>query len=341
VEVFDAQMRLGKNGVLPIEARRDEVRGQVAAAINAQSDEIAFMRSTSDGALLVANGLDWREGDEIILANDEFGANAYPWLNLRDRGVKITLVRAPQERVTGDLLDRLAGKRTRLVAVSYVGFFDGYRNDLAEIGRWCREHGVHFAVDAMQGFGHLPLDVRACNADFAYFGAAKWLLGPQGVSVVYVRHELIERLRPALSSWRSVRDPMNFLDYDQPLHAGAQRFEGGTGNYPGIIALGVSLGLLTRVGLESIERHVLGITGRLIEGAQRAGIGVVSDTRPGARSGILVLDRGGRDVEKLTHRFDAANVGVTVREIGVRVSPHGYNSDADIDRILEVLVPKA
>src|SRR5215472_17133554 len=120
-EVFDAQMRLGKNGILPIEARRDDVRAQVAAAINAQTDEIAFMRSTSDGALLAANCLDWREGDEIILANDEFGANAYPWLNLRDRGVKIVLVRAPSERVTGDLLERLAGKRTRLVAVSYVG----------------------------------------------------------------------------------------------------------------------------------------------------------------------------------------------------------------------------
>jgi len=330
-------MRLGKNGILPIEARRDDVRAQVAAAINAQADEIAFMRSTSDGALLAANCLDWREGDEIILANDEFGANAYPWLNLRDRGVKIVLVRTPSERVTGDLLERLAGKRTRLVAVSYVGFFDGYRNDIVDIGRWCREHGVLYAVDAMQGFGHLPFDVRACSADFAYFGAAKWLLGPQGVSVVYVRRELIERLRPAMSSWRSVRDPMNFLDYDQPLHSGAQRFEGGTGNYPGIIALGVSLALLVRAGFANIERHVLGITSRLIEGAQRAGIGVVSDTRPHTRSGIVVLDRGGRDVGDLTQRFDSAKVGVTVREIGVRVSPHGYNNEADIDRVLEIL----
>jgi len=337
VEFFDAQMRLGKNGVLPTEAQRENIRAHVAAAINAKPDEIAFMRSTSDGPLLAANCLDWREGDQIILANDEFGANAYPWLNLRDRGVKIVLARAPNERVTPGLLDRIAHKRTRLVAVSYVGFFDGYRNDVAGIGRWCRDRGVLFAVDAMQGFGHLPFDVRACNADFAYFGAAKWLLGPQGVSVVYVRRELIEQLRPALSSWRSVRDPMNFLDYEQPLHAGAQRFEGGTGNYPGILALGVSLALLTRAGLDNIERYVLGITSRLIDGAQRAGIRVVSDTRPHARSGIVVLDRGGRDVDELTRRFDSGNVGVTVRDIGVRVSPHGYNNDADIDRVLEVL----
>jgi len=336
-EFFDAQMLLGKNGVLPFEARRDAVRAQVAAAINAEAGEIAFMRSTSDGALLAATGLDWCESDEIVLADDEFGANAYPWLNLRGRGVRIVLARAPGQRVTPELLDRIATKRTRLVAVSYVGFLDGYRNDVEGIGRWCREHGVLFALDAMQGFGHLPLDVRACNADFAYFGAAKWLLGPQGVSAVYVRREHIERLRPALSSWRSVADPMSFLDYDQPLHPDAQRFEGGTGNYPGIVALGVSLGLLTGAGLANIEHHVLALTDRLIAGAKQAGIGVTSDLRPEARSAIVLLDRGGRSVEALTARFDSARVGVTVRETGVRVSPHGYNTDADIDRVLEVL----
>lgn len=336
-QFFDAQMLLGKNGVLPLEARRDVVRAQVAAAINAEPGEMAFMRSTSDGALLAATGLDWREGDEIVLADDEFGANAYPWLNLRSRGVRIVLARAPGQRVTPELLDRIATKRTRLVAVSYVGFLDGYRNDVQGIGRWCREHGVLFALDAMQGFGHLPLDVRACNADFAYFGAAKWLLGPQGVSAVYVRREHIERLRPALSSWRSVADPMSFLDYDQPLHPDAQRFEGGTGNYPGIVALGVSLGLLTGAGLANIERHVLALTDRLISEAKQAGIGVVSDVRPKARSAIVLLDRGGQSVEELIARFDTACVGVTVRETGVRVSPHGYNTDSDIDRVLEVL----
>ena len=340
-EFFDAQMLLGKKGILPMEERREAVRVQVAAAINAQPGEIAFMRSTSDGALLAANGVDWREGDEIIIAADEFGSNAYPWLNLRRRGVKIVLVRTPAQRLTSDLHERLASKRTRLVAVSYVGFFDGYRNDIVDIGRWCRRRDVLFAVDAKQGFGHLPNAVRACNADFAYFGAAKWLLAPQGVSAVYVRRELIERLSPALSSWRSVLDPMDFLNYDQPLHPDAQRFEGGTGNYPGIIALGVSLGLLTAAGLTNIERHVLSLTDRLIEGARRAGVGVVSDTRQHARSGIVVLERGGQSVEELGARFDAANVSVTVRAHGVRVSPHGYNTEAEIDRVVEVMADAA
>ncbi len=339
VEIYDAQMRLGKNGMAPFEARKDAVRAQVAAAINAQPGEIAFMRATSDGALLAANSLDWREGDEIVLADDEFGANAYPWLNLRRHGVRITLVRAPAERITPELLERIASKRTRLVAVSYVGFNDGYRNDIVGIGRWCAASGTLFAVDAMQGFGYLPLDVRACNADFAYCGAAKWLLAPHGVSFVYVRRELIERLSSAMWSWRSVRDPMNFLEYDQPLHPDAVRFEGGSLNYPGVVALGVSLGLLTSAGMQAIERHVLGLTDRLIEGAQRAGIEVKSDLRPQTRSGIAVLGRGSFGIEELTARADAAKVGITVRAGGVRVSPHGYNSDADIDRVLEVLRP--
>jgi cysteine desulfurase / selenocysteine lyase len=330
-------MRLGKVGILRVEAKRDAIRAQVAAAINAEAGEIAFMRSTSDGALVAATGLDWREGDEIVLADDEFGANAYPWLNLRGQGVRIVLARAPRQRVTPQLLERIATKRTRLVAVSYVGFADGYRNDIVSIGKWCRERGVLFALDAMQGFGHLPLDVRACCADLAYFGAAKWLLSPQGVSVVYVRRDVIQRLRPALASWRSVADPMSFLEYDQPLHPDAQRFEGGTGNYPGIIALGVSLGLLTGAGLGNIERHVLALTDRLIAGARRAGIEVVSDVRPDARSGIVLLGRSGRSPEELIARSESANVALTVRETGVRVSPHGYNNESDIDRVLEVL----
>ena len=338
---FDAQMELGKVGLAPVEAQRDGVRAAVARAINADPGEIAFMRATSDGALLAANGLDWREGDEIIFPDDEFGANAYPWLNLRERGVRITLVPSRSQRLTPEWLERTATRRTRLVAVSYVGFSDGYRNDINGIGRWCREHDVLFAVDAMQGFGHLPLDVRACNADFVYFAAGKWLLSPQGVSVVYVRRPLIERLGTAFCSWRSVKDPMDFFAYDQPLNPDAQRFEGGTINYPAVVAFGESLKLLTSAGLENIERHVLALTDRLIAGAKAANLDVKSDTRAPARSGIVLLGLGREEVEDLTARMLAANVVVTVRRYGVRVSPHGYNNESDIDRILDVLVPAA
>lgn len=336
VAAMDTQMTMGCNGILEIEARKDEVRAETAAAIGADPDEIAFMRATSDGALLGANGIDWRPGDEIILTDNEFGANAYPWLNLRDRGVRIRLLRAPEERLSVESLSRAATDRTRLVAVSYVTFVDGYRHDIAAIGAWCRERGVLLALDAMQGFGHLPLAVHDWNVDLCYFGVAKWLLSPQGLSVVYVRRELIERLRNALCSWRSVRDPMRFLDYGQELDDGAARFEGGTINYPALLAFRESLRVLTSAGLGAIEAYVLTLTDRLIEGAARADIEVISSMSPGTRSGIVLLRPRERSVAVLQARADQAILQVTVRDTGVRVSPHGYNTIAEMDRVIEV-----
>ena len=294
------------------------------------------MRSTSDGALLVANGLDWRENDEVILSDNEFGANAYPWLNLRDRGVSAVLIRTPEERMTVETLERLWTPRTRVVTVSQVGFSDGYRHDVAALGAWCKARGVLFAVDAIQGFGHLPLDVGAWNVDICYFGLAKWLLSPKGLSVVFVRREHVERLRPALCSWRSVRDPMRFLDYAQPLADGAPRFEGATINYPALMGFGESLRLITDAGLEQIEHHVLSLTDRLIAGAQRLRIPVLSDLEPRVRSGIVVLGLGKFSVDQLSKRADDARVQVTVRDTGVRISPHGYNTEEDIDRVLDI-----
>jgi selenocysteine lyase/cysteine desulfurase len=334
---MDTQMTMGCNGILEIEARKDDVRTETAAAIDAHPDEIAFMRSTSDGALLGANGIDWRAGDEIVLTDNEFGANAYPWLNLRDRGVRIRLLRAAEERLTVESLSRVATDRTRLVAVSYVTFVDGYRHDIAAIGSWCRERGVLLALDAMQGFGHLPLSVHDWNVDVCYFGVAKWLLSPQGLSVVYVRRELIERLGTALCSWRSVRDPMRFLDYGQELEGGAARFEGGTINYPALLAFRESLRLLTSAGLGAIEAHVLKLTDRLIVGAARAGIEVLSSIAPGTRSGIVLLRPRERSVAALQARVDRATLQVTVRDTGVRVSPHGYNTIAEMDHVIEIL----
>jgi cysteine desulfurase/selenocysteine lyase len=338
VDALDAQTNDGCAGILHVEARREDVRAAVAGAIGAASpSDVAFMRSTSDGALLLANGLDWRSGDEIILTDDEFGANAYPWINLHDKGVRTVFVHAPATRLTAETLERVATKKTRVVTVSYVGFSDGYRNDLCALGSWCKSRGVLFAVDAIQGFGHLPLDVAAWNVDVCYFGVAKWLLSPQGLSVVYVRPEVVERLGRAACSWRSVREPMRFLDYGQPLESGARRFDGATINYPAAIGFGESLRLITQAGLSNIERHVLHLTDRLIRGADAAGLPVVSERTPHARSGIVVVGRRGRTPEILTERARAAKVQVTIRESGVRVAPHGYNTEQDIDKILDVI----
>ena len=330
-------MNEGCAGILDVESHLEEIRAQTAAAINASAGDIAFLRSTSDGALVAANGIAWRPGDEIIFSDNEFGANAYPWLNLRDLGVRTRLIRTPRERLTVAQLERKRTKRTRLVAVSYVSSLDGYRHDLASIGRWCRERDIIFAVDAMQGFGPLPMDVTAWNIDFCYFGVAKWLLAPQGLSVLYARPGLVERMRPSHCSWRSVQEPMNFFDYGQELADGARRFEASTVNYPALIGFRESLRLHTDASFPAIERHVLSLCDRLIVGAQAHGIEVKSDLREGARSGIVLLGLGRWSEDSLNARALAARVGVTVRETGIRVSPHGYNNEEDIDAVLELL----
>lgn len=336
--VLDAQMNDGTAGILQVESHLEEIRAQTAAAIGASgADDVAFLRSTSDGALVVANGLNWRAGDEIILSDNEFGANAYPWLNLRDRGIRVRMVRTPHERLTVELLEKMRTKRTRLVAVSYVSSLDGYRHDLAALGQWCREHNIIFAVDAMQGFGPLPLDVTAWKIDFCYFGVAKWLLAPQGLSVLYARSDLVEGMRPAHCSWRSVREPMDFFDYGQELLPGARRFEGGTVNYPALIGFRESLRLHTKASFAAIERHVLALCDRLVRGAHSCGIDVKSDVSAHVRSGIVLLGLGGWQADDLNTAAIAARVGITVRDSGVRVSPHGYNTESDIDAVLELL----
>lgn len=336
VVMLDAQMHDGMAGTGPFEERREAVRAQVAAAIGARPAEVTFSRSTSDGAVLAANGLAWEPGDEVILSDNEFGANAYPWLLLRDRGVQVKFVRTPAARLTVEALEALATERTRLVAASYVGFYDGYRHDLPALGAWCRRRCILFAVDAMQGFGHLPLDVAAWQIDICYFAGAKWLLSPHGIGVVYVRDEVLERMRPVFASWRSMKQPYDFLDYAQELDPGAQRLDGGTIAYPAMIGLSESLRLLTEAGLENIERHVLGLTDLLEEEARRRGIEVVSDRSPGARSGILVLGLGGRSVEEVQARANAQRIAVTVRPHGIRVSPHGYNTADDVLSVLDL-----
>ncbi len=339
--VLDAQMNEGNAGILDVESHLEEIRAQTAAALNAASDDISFLRSTSDGALVAANGIAWRAGDEIILSDNEFGANAYPWLNLRDRGVRIRLVRTPRERLTVPTLERMRTPRTRLVAVSYVSSLDGYRHDLPALGQWCRDHDILLAVDAMQGFGPLPLDVTGWKIDVCYFGVAKWLLAPQGLSVLYIRRDLVDGMRPAHCSWRSVQQPMDFFDYGQQLLSGARRFDGGTVNYPALIGFRESLRLHTQASFSRIERHVLALTDRLIHGARAKSIEVKSELRDDARSAIVLLGLGRSNADELNAKALASRVGVTVRDTGVRVSPHGYNDEADIDAVLELLEREA
>lgn len=337
VALVEAQAELGVIGVHRVEGRIPQIRERVGRFIGASAEEIAFLRNTGDGANVIAWGLDWNAGDEIVLCDNEFGANALPWVALREEGVVTRFVATPRERMTPEVLRRMISSRTRVVAVSWVSFADGYRHDLSALADVAHAHGALFCVDAIQGLGAFPLDVKAAGIDALYAGGAKWLLSLPGVSFLYVDGDLIDRLAVRWRGWKDVADIWDFLDYDQPFAAGAARFEGGTQNFIGMAALETSMDVIAEAGLERIAAHVLALTDRLVDGLERRGAEILSERGPGVSSGIVTFRIPGIDPVELGRRLGRANVVTTYRANGIRVSPHGHNTPDDVDYLLHEL----
>lgn len=300
---------------------------------------MALLRNTGDGATVLAQGLDWQAGDEIVTGRNEFGSNAYPWLALRERGVVVRFIDAPHERMTPATLERALTPRTRLVAVSWVTFDDGYRHDLAALAEVAHRGGALFAVDVMQALGAFPLDVTAAGVDAVYAGGAKWLMALQGVSFLWMTAALRDRLATRLPGWRSVSDIWNFLDYEQPWADAAHRFEGGTPNIAGALSLATSLDVLAEAGPARIAEHVLMLTARVRDGARARGWRVLGEHTDddATRSGIITVAKDGVDAVALGRELGRDGIVLTFRANGLRVAPHGYTTVDDIDAFLERL----
>lgn len=327
----------GVMGVYTYEAKMPAYRERLGRFIGATGDEIAVLRNTGDGANAIALGLDWKPGDELILTDNEFPSNAIPWLALRSRGVNVRFISSERERMTPDVLRRTITPRTRVVTVSWVSFADGYRHDLAALAEIAHSAGALFCVDAIQGLGAFPLDVRALDIDALYAGGAKWMLSLQGVSFLYVRKELLERLGLGAPGWRSVADMWDFLNYDQPFAENASRFEGGTPNFVGALSLDRAVEVIESAGTAAIGAHVLALTDRLADGLSRLGAEVLTERGEGISSGIVTFRIPGRDSVALGKTLQHEGVITTWRPNGIRVAPHGYNTSEEIDKLLDIL----
>lgn len=326
-------------GVYMYEAQMPQYRERVGRFIGASGDEIAILRNTGDGATAIALGLDWEPGDELILSDNEFPSNAIPWISLRSRGVNVRFIETKRERMTPDVLRRTITPRTKVVTVSWVSFLDGYRHDLDALAEVTHEAGALFCVDVIQGLGAFPLDVRAANIDVAYGGGQKWLMSLQGVSFLYVRNQLLERIALGAPGWRSVEDMWDFLNYDQPLTGAASKFEAGTPNFLGALSMDRAIAVLERPGSAKIAKHVLGLTDRLAEGLTGLGAEVITPRGEGISSGIVTFRMPGHDCVALGKALQQEGVITTWRDSGIRVAPHGYNTNEEIERLLE-LVPQ-
>jgi selenocysteine lyase/cysteine desulfurase len=316
----------------------ERVRGRAAALLAAQPEEIAFVKNTTEGLGIVAAGIDWRPGDRVVSCDLEYPSNVYPWWHLKRFGVETLLLpgeagRLPIASVAASLED----PRVRLVSLSSVEFGTGARNDLEAIGALCRERGVLFCVDAIQSLGCFPIDVERCGVDFLAADGHKWLLSVEGCGVFFCARRSLELLTPRVVGWRSVANNQDFDRYHMELQPSAGRFEEGTPNTPGIFALGAAIDLLLELGVAAIGERVLGLTEHLVRGLADRGANIVSPREAGAASGIVAFLRDGEEPSVTVRRLQAAGVFVVERRGAVRASPHFYNDEGDLDRLLAAL----
>src|SRR3984893_450649 len=271
------------------EKRVEEVRELASRMLGAAKEDIAFIKNTSEGIGIVAEGLPWKPGENVVTAAEEYPANIYPWMNLKDRGVDVRFVQSRDRRLEIDDVAAAIDSRTRLVSLSMVEYSSGFRNDLHEIGDLCRQRGVYFFVDAIQGLGVFPLDVAQSPIDFLAADGHKWLLGPEGAGIFYVRRELVDRLHPVGIGWNSVIGSRSFSRIDFRLKPNAGRWESGSLNVAGIMALGASLELLLGIRLANVASRVQKFTDYLCEQAARVGREVYSSRESKDKSGIVSL----------------------------------------------------
>lgn len=314
----------------------ETVRDGFAGLVGARADEIAFVKNTSEGLSLVAAGLDWRDGDNVIVVDGEYPSNVYPWWGLRRHGVETRMAKVAGPVVSVDDLRALADANTRLVSVSFVDWNLGGRADLAAIGTWCRERGILFCVDGIQGVGALPLDVESAGIDFLAVGGHKWLLAPEGCGCLFVSRRVVDRLHSVLLGWKSVTNSDTYLPYHFDLRPNASKLESGTAPLLGTVALGAAIDLIHELGVARIEARLLELNDRLAEGVARLGGEIASPWRREQRSGIAIV-RSAADPQAFFNRLQRAGFVLRMRGGGVRVAPHFYTSEAGIDRFLEVM----
>jgi len=316
----------------------EDGRRAFAEMIGAAAGDIAYVKNTTQGLLIAANGLPLRDGDNVILCEGEFPANVYPWLALERKGVEARMVPPRDGRITADVIREAMDARTRAVTLSYVQFGTGFRADLGSIGALCRERGIYFVVDMIQGVGAAPLDVSATPFDIGAADGHKWLLGPEGIGFMYCRPEILDDLAPIHVGWHSVTRAYDFDNYDATLRPGARRFEEGSPNLIGACGLAASVRLLLEWGVEAVFSRILELTDRIADHARRKGYELLSPMGPPAeRSGIVVFRPPTGDPKGLVAALEERNVLAAARSGGIRFSPHAYNTVEEIDEAFDIL----
>ena len=339
VEAIEQILKMRSSGQIEVfpesVEEKKKLKKNLATLIDGEPDNIAIIGNTSEGFNWLVHGLEWNEGDRVLLVENEFPANIYPFLNLEQHGVIIDYVPVRDGFIYPEDIENTIQPDTKLLSISFVGFLNGFRNQLSDISRICRERNVIFSVDGIQGVGALPLSVGNSGIDFLSNGGHKWLMGPQGCGFMYISPVLFERLKPAFAGWLSVKDSWNFFDYRLDFLDDARRFEIATSNVLGIFGLRASTDLLLAAGLANIEKHLFMLGNRLIEELSVLGFKYIGSDNKKERSGIYSFTCENEKV--LFENLQKNRIHISLRNGIIRFSPHFYNTVEEIDRVVEII----
>jgi cysteine desulfurase/selenocysteine lyase len=316
----------------------DQIRVAVARMIKAKPAEIGFVPNTSYGLNVAAWGLDLKPGDKILLSDVEFPANVYPWVNLKQKGVDVKFIPSKDRFFDIDNFVKAIDRKTKVLSLSFVQFFNGFKNDLKTIGKICKERDIFFVVDGIQGIGAVDLDVKECKIDLLSCGGQKWLLSSLGTGFVYLSSESKRPIKPAFFSWLAVDWKLKFTDllkYDLPPFPSVRKFEMGTYPYSLIWTMHSSMELFSELGVKNIERHNLKLLDLLVERLREKGYRIKSSLESKHRSSILSFS--GKHTRSLYQKLLKNKIMVSYREGSIRVSPHFYNTAGEIEELIELL----
>jgi cysteine desulfurase/selenocysteine lyase len=322
--------------------RLADTRKAGARLLNCQPDEVSLVGPTSLALSLVAAGLDFRRGDNILIYHDDYPSNVYPWMALADQGVKVRLLNT---RGLGlirklDVMGQV-DEDTRLVALASNHFISGHRLEHDAIGKFLRERNILFCLDAIQTLGAFPTTVE--HVDFLAADSHKWLLGPCGAGLLYVKKDLQEKLNPPIYGWHNVRNPDFVAQEKIEFRGGAAKFEAGTHNLVGLVGLLAAMELALEIGVENIAAELLRKRAWLVPALQAKGYTVLNaEAKPENASGITSFFAPGKNLSELHQKLSEAGIVASLRtgrngQNYIRLSPHYYNTDAELRRVVELL----
>ena len=318
----------------------DELRVTYARLIGARKREVGIGMNTSFGINIAAFGLPLKPGDEVLIPNVEFPAAVYTWRTAtQERGLRLHLIETTDRNFDMDILRKAVTRKTRVVSLSWVQFFNGYKVDLAELSEFCRRRSLYLVVDGIQGMGVEPLNLKSLHVDVFTSGCQKWMLSPQGCGFFYLSDRVRDRLRPSFMSWLGVDWKENFTDlfkYDLPLIDSARRFELGYYATLNLHGMKAASEFFTGLGIRNIQRHNRALIDRLADYVgSHPYYSVTSSMEPRHRSSIFTFTCP--DYQKLHREILKNKIILVQREGSIRVSIHLFNDERDVDRLIRLL----